>query len=118
MLYCLPVTSGVVHMVVARLARGALEKPFEKSGEAAWISIPLQDMSSTIQAPVSIHYPARNASVVSRGAELLHSDTFFPDHGIFLEEENARTRKRVECVAQYKLPTYQAAAVVVGVVLP
>jgi hypothetical protein len=29
---CLPVASGVVHMVVARLACGALEKPLEKWG--------------------------------------------------------------------------------------
>jgi len=31
-LCCLPVASGVVHMVVAMLACGALEKPFEKWG--------------------------------------------------------------------------------------
>jgi hypothetical protein len=75
-------------------------------------------MSSTIQAPVCIHYPASNVSVFSRSAESLHRDAFFPDHGIILEEGNAMTRKRAECVAQYKLPTYQAAAVVVGVALP
>jgi hypothetical protein len=74
-------------------------------------------MSSTIPAPVSIHYPASNVSVFSRGVESLHSNALIPYHGIFLEEEYM-TRKRVECVAQYKLPTYQAAAVVVGVVLP
>lgn len=69
---------------------------------------------SSIQAPVCVHYhdPPRNESVLS-GAEFLHLDAFFHRSAALLEEENAMTRKRAECVAQYKLPTYQAAAVVV-----
>lgn len=68
---------------------------------------------TSIQAPVCVHYhdPPRNESVLS-GAEFLHLDAFF-HRSALLEGENAMTRKRAECVAQYKLPTYQAAAVVV-----
>lgn len=69
---------------------------------------------STIQAPVCVHYhnpPRRNESVLS-GPEFLHLDAF-SHHSALLEEENTATRRSAESVAQYKLPTYQAAAVVV-----
>jgi hypothetical protein len=47
-------------------------------------------------------------------AEILHPDSFYP--GTFLDEEDAAMRNRAENVSHYKLPTYQAAAVVVRVV--
>jgi hypothetical protein len=75
---------------------------------------------SSVQAPlaVCIPYPAREEPVLS-GAEFLHLDAFFGrGRGIFLEEENAMARKRAESVAQYELPVYQAAAVVVRTALP
>jgi hypothetical protein len=78
------------------------------------ISIFPREMSSTIQAPLYIPHPARNASVVSGGAEILHPDASFRDHNVSLDEENTMTRKKVETITQCKLPTYQAAAVVVG----
>jgi hypothetical protein len=71
-------------------------------------------MSSTIQASLYIPHPARNASVISGGAEILHPDVSFRDHNVSPEEENAMTRKKAESITQCKLPTYQAAAVVVG----
>lgn len=66
----------------------------------------LPSKMSSIQAPVCVHHhdPLHNESVLS-GA-IFHRSTLS-------EEENTMGRKRAESVAQYKLPTYQAAAVVV-----
>ncbi|KAI0251692.1 hypothetical protein BJV78DRAFT_418339 [Lactifluus subvellereus] len=66
---------------------------------------------SPIQAPVCAHNTRIRADVALSRTELLHINTLFR-HGSFLDEENSMTTKRVESVAKYKLPTYQAAAVV------
>lgn len=65
-----------------------------------------------IQAPVCAHKTRIRADVALNGTELLHNDTLF-HHRSLLDEENSVTSRRVESVAKYKLPTYQAAAVVV-----
>ena len=67
---------------------------------------------SPVQAPVcAANYPRapRDAALIQ--AESLLPDAF--DSGTFLEEGNAAMRRRAESISQYKLPTYQAAAVVV-----
>ncbi|KAF8497907.1 hypothetical protein F5888DRAFT_1803360 [Russula emetica] len=66
---------------------------------------------SPVQAPVcTTDYPRTRIDAALIRAEFLHPDSFYP--GTFLEEEDAAVRKRAETVSQYKLPTYQAAAVV------
>ena len=63
---------------------------------------------SPVKAPVyTPDYPRapRNAALIQA-----ESDAF--DSGTFLEKGNAAMR-RAESISQYKLPTYQAAAVVV-----
>jgi len=76
----------------------------------------LPSKMSSIQAPVCVHHhdPLHNESILSR-AEFLHLDAIFHHSTLFEEEseESTVTRKKAECFAQYKLPTYQAAAVVV-----
>jgi hypothetical protein len=70
---------------------------------------------SPVKAPVcTADYPrtrmdTSHATLIQ--AEFLHPDAF--DSGTFLEEGDTTMRKRAESVSQYKLPTYQAAAVVV-----
>ena len=68
---------------------------------------------TSIQAPACVHYHdlSRNGRVIS-GAEFLHIDAI-SRRSTVLEEENVMTRKSAESAVQYKLPTYQAAAVVV-----
>ena len=70
-----------------------------------------------VQEPVcTTDYSRTRIDAALIRAEFLHSDSesFYP--GTFLEEEDAAMRKRAENVSQYKLPTYQAAAVVVRTV--
>ena len=54
---------------------------------------------------------AASSAALVRAEFLPPADAFYS--GPFLEEGDAEMRKRAECVSQYKLPTYQAAAVVV-----
>ncbi|KAH9956590.1 hypothetical protein BJV74DRAFT_455642, partial [Russula compacta] len=68
---------------------------------------------SPIQVPARA-YGARTWIAAAPGPgdyQSLYLGTF-SRHGNSLEEENTMTRKRAESVAQYKLPIYQAAAVV------
>ena len=70
---------------------------------------------SPVQEPVcTTNYPRTRIDAALIRAEFLHPDSFYP--GTFLDEEDAAIRKKAENVSQYKLPTYQAAAVVVCVV--
>jgi hypothetical protein len=73
----------------------------------------LSPKMTSIQAPACVHYHdlSRNGPVIS-GAECLHIDAI-SRRSTVLEEENVLTRKSAESAVQYKLPTYQAAAVVV-----
>lgn len=73
----------------------------------------LSPKMTSIQAPACIHYHdlPRNEPVIS-GTEFLHVDAI-SRRSTLLEEENAMTAKSAESAVQYKLPTYQAAAVVV-----
>lgn len=67
---------------------------------------------SPVQEPVcTADYPRTRIDAALIRAEFLHPDSFDP--GTFLEEGDAAMRKRAENVSQHKLPTYQAAAVVV-----
>ena len=68
---------------------------------------------TSIQAPACVHYRdlPLNEPVTS-DAQFLHVDTI-SRRSTLLEEENVMTRKSAESAVQYKLPTYQAAAVVV-----
>lgn len=71
---------------------------------------------SPVQEPVCTNdHPRTRIDAALIRAEFLHPDSFYP--GAFLEED-AAMRKRAESVSQYKLPTYQAAAVVVRMVYP
>jgi len=70
---------------------------------------------SPVQEPVcTTDSPRTRIDAALIRAEFLHPDPFYP--GTFLEEKEAATRKPVADVSQYKLPTYQAAAVVVRMV--
>jgi hypothetical protein len=70
---------------------------------------------SPVQEPVcTTDYSRTRIDAAFIRTEFLHPDSFYP--GTFLEEEEAAMRKRAENVSQYKLPTYQAAAVVVRIV--
>jgi hypothetical protein len=70
---------------------------------------------SPVKEPVcTADYPRTRIDAALIRAEFLHPDSFYP--GTFLEEEDAAMRKTAENVSQYKLPTYQAAAVVVRMV--
>jgi hypothetical protein len=70
---------------------------------------------SPVQEPLcTTDFPRTRIDAALIRAEFLHPDSFYP--GTFLEEEDAEMRKRAENVSQYKLPTYQAAAVVVRMV--
>jgi len=72
---------------------------------------------SPVKEPVcTADYPRTRIDAALIRAEILHPDSFYPQFGTFLDEEDAAMRKRAENVSQYKLPTYQAAAVVVRVV--
>ncbi|KAI0273929.1 hypothetical protein BGY98DRAFT_107727 [Russula aff. rugulosa BPL654] len=69
---------------------------------------------SPAQEPVcTTDYPRTRIDAAVIRAEFLHPDSFYP--GTFFEEEDAAMRKRAEDVFQYKLSTYQAAAVVSSV---
>ena len=70
---------------------------------------------SPVQEPFcTAEYPRTRIDAALIRAEFLHPDSFHPS--TFLDEEDASMRRRAESVSQYKLPTYQAAAVVVRTV--
>lgn len=67
-------------------------------------------------SPVRALVCAANYPRAPRDAALIQAEFLLPDafdSGTFLEEGNAAMRRRAESISQYKLPTYQAAAVVV-----
>jgi hypothetical protein len=67
---------------------------------------------SPVQSPVcTADYQQTRIDAALIRAEFLYPDTLYS--GTFLEEENAAMRKRAESFSQCKLPTFQAAAVVV-----
>lgn len=67
---------------------------------------------SPAQAPVcTTDYPRTRRDAALIRTEFPHPDAFYS--GASLEKENAAMRKRAENFSQNKLPTYQAAAVVV-----
>ena len=68
-------------------------------------------MSPVTEPVYTADYPRTFRDAAFIQAEFLHPDAF--DSGTFLEEGNAAMRRRAESISQYKLPTYQAAAVVV-----
>lgn len=75
----------------------------------------LPSSMSPVQEPVcTTDYTRTRIDAALIRAEILHPDPFYS--GTFLEEGDAAMRKRAENVSQYKLPTYQAAAVVVRMV--
>jgi len=70
---------------------------------------------SPVQEPFcTAEYPRTRIDAALIRAEFLHPDSFHPS--TFLDEEDTAMRRRAESVSQYKLPTYQAAAVVVRTV--
>lgn len=67
---------------------------------------------SPVQEPVcTTDYPRTFIDAALIRTEFLHPD--FLHRGTLLEEGDAEMRKWAESVSQYRLPTYQAAAVVV-----
>ncbi|KAI0300019.1 hypothetical protein B0F90DRAFT_1817817 [Multifurca ochricompacta] len=66
---------------------------------------------SPIQTPVCTRNAQIRANVGLNGTQFLHVDTFFR-RGLPSDDDNSLTNRRVESVTKYKLPTYQAAAVV------
>ncbi|KAH9956005.1 hypothetical protein BC827DRAFT_1271209 [Russula dissimulans] len=66
---------------------------------------------SNIQTPMCAHHPRTRKDVAFSWPELPHPDAI-PLHGVSLEGENTRMRRKAEEIVQCKLQTYQAAAVV------
>ena len=65
---------------------------------------------SPIQLPVCVNNTHTRPRVVRSCSETLYY--------LLVDEEDSTTSRRVESIAKYKLPTYQAAAVVVGPYFP
>jgi hypothetical protein len=65
---------------------------------------------SPIQPPLCVNNTHTRPRVVRSCSETLYY--------LLADEEDSTTSRRVESVAKYKLPTYQAAAVVVGSYFP
>jgi hypothetical protein len=108
---CFPrLVPGLVFMVVAR----QVYRLFLKSPSRCDDSIFILPSMSPVQAPLcTTDYPRTRVDAALIRAEFLHPDAFFSGSGTSLEEESTAMRKRAERFSQYKLPTYQASAVVV-----
>ena len=90
-------------------------KPFEEWYLDLQSVFSLPSSMSPVQEPVcTTDYPRTRIDATLIRDEIVHPDSFYA--GTFLEEEDATMRKRAENISQSKLPTYQAAAVVVRMV--
>jgi hypothetical protein len=76
------------------------------------LASPPSKSMSPFKPPVCLYDTRARADVALSGSELLHMEAVFR-HGVSSDEENSTTNNKVESVIKYKLPTYQAAAVVV-----
>ena len=94
-----------------------VEKPSRLMFRYSSIFHPLSDSPAQESAMCITDYPQTHIDATAgSAAALVRADFLPPDafySGPFLEEGDAEMRKRAESVSRYKLPTYQAAAVVV-----